>query len=360
MDTNANAAQTITVQTIAVTITRSAEYLRTRALATGESQPQSVIVNVPIAQLSDSVRQVLLSLGSTAGIYPVNVTKIRYSPTYEISPHSTYGYEAFQLDAEQSTITLEDVDRAITTAIASISAQRVKHLDNQEECRRAVAAKAEREETERLALAAARDAIAQKFFSDPQARAQVLMSHPYGAQWSGTWFPSDHPLTSEATRRAKTDAEAAAQRKSIQIAEWVATQGTQNQQERLAAGLLPEDEVIDAFRATTFAPTDEIPRYVRITATEVRALCDDDDADERRGEDVRFTSKSATFATSAQWALISRLQEIFGSSATIVLKEHRGSWDCGNEDHDLHELERDSVLVTATVGEITVSREFAA
>jgi hypothetical protein len=47
------------------------------------------------------------------------------------------------------------------------------------------------------------------------------------------------------------------------IAEWVASQGTAEQQARHAAGLLPMDEAIEAMTDRAFAPLETFPRYQR-------------------------------------------------------------------------------------------------
>lgn len=305
--------------TTTITIHRSKEYLTTRATATGESQPEAITVSVAPAQLSERARAVLLAISREPGVYPDQVPGIPYSGRYVISPRGSYGRETFSRDAEADAITPEILSDLIESAAAAIEAGRVKDEQRQHD----VAEREAREREERAAARAAREA------------------------------------RETAEREA---ARAAEERRTAQLAEWVATHGTPNQQARHAAGLLPESEVVDAIRGEVFAPLADEPRYEKITASEVRATCDDY-SDDYPGDTVTFCVDPATDATAQEWDAMARVRDltaVIGGSVTVRLDEHLGQWDCGDDSHPLHEITRRSLLVTVIVGELTLTRRYAA
>ncbi len=89
-----------------------------------------------------------------------------------------------------------------------------------------------------------RDSIAQKFFADPTARAERIDRD--GVRIAGCEFINDHPAAAEARRRRALDEEELQKAKQASLADWIARHGTDNQRQRLIAGVLPWKEATEA------------------------------------------------------------------------------------------------------------------
>lgn len=156
--------------------------------------------------------------------------------------------------------------------------------------------------------------------------------------------------SAERARQHETTVAAAKARRASQLAAWLAQHGTDSQRRRAARKMLPEEEIMTAIRDAAFAPLARLARYKRLTAEAVTSECDNDG-----GGEVEFSADDATEASDAEFA---RLEEVeaaakdAGLEAECKLRRHVGR--CGD-----CEVQRASILVTATVGELTLSREFA-
>ena len=137
--------------------------------------------------------------------------------------------------------------------------------------------------------------------------------------------------------------------KSAQIEEWVSCQGDANQQERYAAGLLPDSEVIDAMRDNAFAPLNHLGRYDRITRDEF-CTCDDPDETDCQVE----CGVEEEPLSSAAWDTLKYMRELVCDNVTLVAKTH----SCRTDECD-ETLERKAVHATATVGSFTFTRLYA-
>jgi hypothetical protein len=143
-------------QTITIITFRSREYLQAQALATGRDVPDSVKTEVPIAELQEDTRRVLLAISQAAGEYPQTLSAVPYSKSYEVCPAwSRWGDIRLQLDAE--VVTPADVDRLLAEAVWAIAVKRAEEESAQaerqaKEAARREAARAEAEaEAERKA-----------------------------------------------------------------------------------------------------------------------------------------------------------------------------------------------------------------
>lgn len=134
--------------------------------------------------------------------------------------------------------------------------------------------------------------------------------------------------------------------KEKQIKEWVSCQGSANQQERFAAGLLPLEEVADAIRDEAFAPLNHLDRYQKITASEV-CTCEYETCNlscEVYEEPL----------TEHEWDTLKMMRELMGENATVAIKTHSCTTDeCDNT------IERSAAHVSVTVGAFTFSRQYA-
>jgi hypothetical protein len=131
-----------------------------------------------------------------------------------------------------------------------------------------------------------------------------------------------------------------------QIAQWVQDHGTENQRARMAAGMLPDDEIKRAMRDLAFKPLDKIyGRYARLDPKDV-CSCDYSPCE------VKFTVEDATTMTAQQWTQAEEMKKLV-TGCTIKLRIHEGAAQ------DCHAGTRCySYLVTVTVGEFTFSREY--
>ena len=144
-----------------------------------------------------------------------------------------------------------------------------------------------------------------------------------------------------------------------QFTAWVDSNMTDTQKKRFAAGLLPDKEIIDSIRDFTFAPLNDEPIYTKITEREVRNNMSNDQYYEEA--EVHFNIDPAKSVTDEQFEKMeSMTAKIPG--AKVKAKKHYGYIN-EDDDKDIEEeksyTEKYSTLVTVTVGELTLSREYA-
>lgn len=120
-------------ETINITVTRSNNWVAARRLATGRNVPGTVAVPVDPADLSERARAILLQ--SWGGSY-ADCHRIRYDQGYCINPYSTYGSEAFRVDADLPTTA--EIDAAIIAAADAIAAKKTA-AETEAEARKAAA-----------------------------------------------------------------------------------------------------------------------------------------------------------------------------------------------------------------------------
>lgn len=155
---------------------------------------------------------------------------------------------------------------------------------------------------------------------------------------------------SQAERAAK---QAAEQRRTQQLAAWLAEHGTDPLRKRAARDLLPQDELLAAYRDWAFRALADLPRYRRLTDADVRAGLDLYD-----GATVEYTTRTAESVSDATLALIECIEQAL-PAAQVTPLDHVGYAADAGDDSD-PEVVRQSLRVTITVGDITVSREYAA
>lgn len=142
------------------------------------------------------------------------------------------------------------------------------------------------------------------------------------------------------------------------VAEWIAANGTADQQERQAKGLLPFHEAREAIADKVFEPLRDWPPYLRNGAAILQAHLHrypeykDIIITER---DLAVSDDNAVQATAAQWA---RAQEARATlpDATVTLRSHRLTWR-GHPEAPAVILY--GLLVVRMFGQIVLRREFA-
>lgn len=159
-------------------------------------------------------------------------------------------------------------------------------------------------------------------------------------------------------RKAKEarEKQAAVERKRQQLADFIGMHGDDSQRKRLAANMLSEDEILASYRDHAFRKLDHLTRYEKITDAEMRAEA----ADYEKSADIEFIVNDADSATAEEFevleAIRSRITKNY-PNAVVTLRRHEGTASFTNE--IIATIDRASVLVTITDGELTLSREYA-
>ncbi len=141
------------------------------------------------------------------------------------------------------------------------------------------------------------------------------------------------------------------------VGEWTTEHGTTDQRARLAAGVLPLEEIVEAMTAQAFALVARLPAYGRDGATRLQAYLR---AFPPYAEAVvsaaalAVTTRYLTEATSAQWALMQQVKAAV-PDAQVFLRERVLSWTA---DPKAPQLRIVTVLGFTKVGPLTLRREF--
>jgi hypothetical protein len=198
-----------------------------------------------------------------------------------------------------------------------------------------------------------REGVAQAFLADPSQRA---VAHPPPTQ-RRCWIQAEDrrivfdvaedpvlakDVAPEATRRFRADQRAKREQnleerakqlalheeKKRFVAEWIAANGTADQQTRQAAGVLPMTEAIAAISDVTFQRAVDRGRYVRDGAGRLLDLLmripEHADATVVAADVIAETSIART-ATAAEWAVVEELRNSF-PGATVTLMGQRLRW----------------------------------
>lgn len=138
---------------------------------------------------------------------------------------------------------------------------------------------------------------------------------------------------------------------------WVAEHGSDDQRQRLAAGVLPFAEFLEAFSDQHFAGIDFLERYRLDGASRLQAHLRDyggiRDAVVAPAE-LRVQTRLLSTATSTQWPLLQRVQAAL-PDAHVQLRERSLAW---TRDLAAPKLRLPTVLVTMRVGPLSLRREF--
>ena len=141
------------------------------------------------------------------------------------------------------------------------------------------------------------------------------------------------------------------------VAEWIAANGSPDQQDRQAKGLLPFHEAREAIADKMFEALRDWPRYVRngteVMQSHLRRYPEYKDAVITE-LDLAVSDDNATQASAAQWARAQQARALL-PDATVTLRSHRLTW---REHPEAPGLTLYGLLVVRTFGPIVLRREF--
>ena len=142
------------------------------------------------------------------------------------------------------------------------------------------------------------------------------------------------------------------------IAEWIATNGSQDQRERQAVGLLPVTEALEAIANEAFAPLRDWPRYERngvavLQATLRQHLQYKDAIIAER--DLAVIDANATSATADQWNAVQRARALL-PEASVMVRAHRLMW---KSEPKAPAVTLYGLLIIVSSGPLTLRREFS-
>ena len=146
--------------------------------------------------------------------------------------------------------------------------------------------------------------------------------------------------------------------KTAAASRWVATKGTDDQRARLAAGVMPLEEIVAAMTDEAFAAAN-IPQYERDGVERLQTHLRNNLGDSGLSvapADLKVESTDASAVTADQWQVMSTLQAKF-PDATVKLREHRLT---SLRHPNVPPLKIYGVLVTRKIGPFNLRREFAA
>jgi hypothetical protein len=180
-------------------------------------------------------------------------------------------------------------------------------------------------------------------------------------------------VPAEAHRRFRADLRARAERgdkrhsaelavhseKTVVVAEWIATRGTPDQQERHAAGLLPIAEVVEAMTDDAFQVLNHRPIYAHDGAERLQAYLRQFPEYANATVtpfDLTITVDDARTASEAQWEIVRELQQAL-PDALVNLRAHQLAW---KRHPNAPRLTVFGVRVKYKVGPFTLCREYDA
>ena len=139
--------------------------------------------------------------------------------------------------------------------------------------------------------------------------------------------------------------------------EWVEAHGTVDQRERLAAGMFPDSEWINAVADSTFTPLAHLPIYDAIGPRFFEGFLRQHPGFEAAvvtRSEFRVTTRMLTTATPLQWELMRQVRSAI-PNANVLLRERELDWT-RNPLAPRHRAV--TLLVTTRVGPLKLRREF--
>ena len=139
--------------------------------------------------------------------------------------------------------------------------------------------------------------------------------------------------------------------------EWIAVHGTHDQRQRLAAGVLPFKEFLDAITDVTFRPLAHLTLYPSDGAARVQELIRHHPGHTDAivtPNDLSVVTRLLPTASATQWSLVNEIRDLL-PGAQVQLRERSIAW---RQDPHVSKVRVISALVTIRVGLVLLRREF--
>jgi hypothetical protein len=196
-----------------------------------------------------------------------------------------------------------------------------------------------------------KEAAIKAFLEDPQARASRIDGDSVTI---GEYTVSrEEPAGIEAHKRAEFDRQKREETIRATVHAWIADNGTENQRQRMIAGVLPWKEAQTTVEESLFAPLRDCELYQRFDASTVCVCQFDNIFDAPATCKVQFQSVDACELNADEWESYSFIQKAV-PSAQFQLREHRAKCESRAEP-----LIQRGVIVKLSVGSVVFKREYA-
>lgn len=170
-------------------------------------------------------------------------------------------------------------------------------------------------------------------------------------------FHADLRARQERAKQNIVEFHAAYAEKQRLVQEWMTENGTADQRARLAAGVLPLEEAVEAMTDEAFRAVDHLPRYHHDGVARLQAYLRTFPpyATATVSElSLHVATRPLSDATSAQWAVLREVQSAV-PDARVYLRERVLSW---TDDRNAPRLRIVTVLGYLKRGPLTLRREF--
>jgi hypothetical protein len=161
---------------------------------------------------------------------------------------------------------------------------------------------------------------------------------------------------SDAQRARAAHLEVHAQKRQV-VGEWMAAHGTPDQRARVAAGVLPLDEGIEAMAADAFQAVAHLPRYEHDGVERLQAHLrahPEYAAAVVSPSSLVVSSRTLPEATASQWAAVQQVQAAV-PGARVLLRERMLAWAA---DPKAPKLRTVTIVALQKAGPVTLRREF--
>ena len=170
-------------------------------------------------------------------------------------------------------------------------------------------------------------------------------------------FHADIRARRERAEQALVEFHSSYAEKERRVREWIGESGTADQRARLAAGVLPLEEAVDAMTEEAFRMVDHLPRYQHDGVARLQAHLRTFPPYAKAAVSelsLHVATRYLTDATSSQWAVMQDVQTAV-PEARVYLRERVLSW---TDDPKAPKFRIVTVLGLVKRGPLTLRREF--
>jgi len=338
---------------------RLSETGRKASLLTGGNgrEIQRPRVDVPVTRLHlvhvDSVGVARLRLRPRYELrQDARITRIDAPPVYDAPPSLEKLFEEAARDHELEAAYLAQRTAAVSARVDA------------EEARRVQIAQAFLNDPNRRALAHPSPTAIVCDLANARGRIHFDVTHDRGIARdvppeAFRRFQADLRLRTDTAARTRVEQDAIRAERMRVVHEWIAAHGTSDQRTRVAAGMFPIEEGIDAMSTAAFEPVAHLTEYVRDGASRLQAILrgSPNFADAIVSPDaLTVRTRQLTDATATQWAVMEEIRAAIPGTS-VFLRERVLSTTAIPDAPSLRMI---TVVATKKVGLLTLRREFVA